>query len=74
MENPARCKTEQNRAARPLEIQVLVALCESRALRLGGVREMAVQPRKGWTKSGLQGSGTLFLSAKIKLAVISAGE
>jgi hypothetical protein len=40
------------------KLRVLVALCASRALRFGGVREMAVQPRKRGTKSGLQGSGT----------------
>jgi hypothetical protein len=41
-------------------LRVLVALCANRALRFGGVREMAVQLRKGGTESGLQGSGTPF--------------
>gem|GEM_PF-6119234 len=58
MANPAWCKTEQGKGCPPVILRVLVALCASRALRFGGVREMAVQPRKGRTESGLQGSGT----------------
>ena len=50
-------RTGEGRPAR-FNLRVLVAPCASRALRSGGVREMAVQPRKRWTKSGLQGSGT----------------
>jgi hypothetical protein len=50
-------RTGEGRPAR-FNLRVLVALCASRALRSGGVREMAVQLRKGGTESGLQGSGT----------------
>ncbi len=45
------------------KLRVLVALRASGALRFGGVREMTVQPRKGGTESGLQGSGTLPVSS-----------
>ena len=55
-------RTGEGRPAR-FNLRVLVALCASRALRFGGVREMAVQPRKRGTESGLQGSGTPFFSA-----------
>ncbi len=50
-------RTGEGRPVR-FKLRVLVALCASRALRSGGVREMAVQLRKGGTESGLQGSGT----------------
>jgi hypothetical protein len=40
--------------------RVIVAPRASGAPRSGGVREMTVQPRNGWTESGLQGSGIFF--------------
>ena len=44
--------------------RVIVAPRASGALRFGGVREMAVQSRKGRTESGLQGSGNIFIKTK----------
>jgi hypothetical protein len=58
-------RTGEGRPAR-FNLRVLVALCASRALRLGGVREMAVQLRKGGTESGLQGSGTPFAGLSLR--------
>ena len=49
--------------------RVIVAPRASGALRSGGVREMAVQPREGWTESGLQGSGIIFTWTESRVSV-----
>ena len=49
--------------------RVIVALRASGASRSGGMREMAVQSRKGRTESGLQGSGTPFHRDSGKLPI-----